>query len=35
MHTLELIGNDEQKEQWLRPLVQGEIKSEFAMTEPM
>jgi acyl-CoA dehydrogenase len=35
MHTLELVGTDEQKERWLRPLVAGEIKSAFAMTEPM
>jgi acyl-CoA dehydrogenase len=35
MHTLELVGTDEQKERWLRPLVAGEMKSAFAMTEPM
>ena len=35
MHTLEMVGTDEQKEQWLRPLVQGEISSGFSMTEPM
>jgi acyl-CoA dehydrogenase len=35
MHTLELVGTDEQKEQWLKPLVAGEIDSGFAMTEPM
>jgi acyl-CoA dehydrogenase len=35
MQTLELVGTDEQKERWLRPLVAGEIKSAFAMTEPM
>ncbi|PCR92785.1 acyl-CoA dehydrogenase family protein [Natrinema ejinorense] len=35
MHTLEMVGTDEQKEEWLRPLVQGEISSAFSMTEPM
>ncbi|SIR81627.1 acyl-CoA dehydrogenase family protein [Natronorubrum thiooxidans] len=34
MHTLEMVGTDDQKEKWLRPLVQGEISSAFAMTEP-
>jgi acyl-CoA dehydrogenase len=27
-------GTDEQKEQWLRPLVAGEVRSFFSMTEP-
>lgn len=35
MHTLEMVGTDAQKEEWLRPLVQGEISSGFSMTEPM
>jgi len=35
MHTLELVGTDEQKERWLDPLVEAEIHSAFAMTEPM
>jgi acyl-CoA dehydrogenase len=35
MHTLELVGNEQQKEEWLRPLVQGEMTSGFSMTEPM
>jgi acyl-CoA dehydrogenase len=35
MHTLEMVGTEEQKEEWLRPLVQGEISSGFSMTEPM
>jgi acyl-CoA dehydrogenase len=35
MHTLELVGTDEQKERWLRPLVEGDIRSGFSMTEPM
>jgi acyl-CoA dehydrogenase len=34
MHTLELVGTEEQKEEWLRPLVAGEIRSAFSMTEP-
>jgi acyl-CoA dehydrogenase len=34
MHTLEIAGTDEQKEEYLRPLVQGEIRTGFSMTEP-
>lgn len=34
MHTLELVGTEEQKEDWLRPLVAGDIISGFSMTEP-
>ncbi|RBI62306.1 acyl-CoA dehydrogenase [halophilic archaeon] len=34
MHTLELVGTDDQKERWLGPLADGEAKSGFAMTEP-
>jgi acyl-CoA dehydrogenase len=35
MHTFELVGTDEQKEEWLRPLAAGEINSGFCMTEPI
>jgi acyl-CoA dehydrogenase len=31
---LHLFGTEEQKEHWLRPLVAGEIRSFFSMTEP-
>ncbi len=35
MHTLELGGDERLKEEYLRPLVQGEMWSAFSMTEPM
>ena len=35
MHLLELQGTELQKEQYLEPLVEGDIKSAFSMTEPM
>ncbi len=34
MDLLHLFGTREQKEDWLRPLMAGEIRSAYAMTEP-
>jgi acyl-CoA dehydrogenase len=34
METIDLYGTEEQKQRWLKPLLEGRIRSCFAMTEP-
>src|SRR5262245_40691393 len=34
MNVLARIGTEAQKEKWLRPIVEGKVRSAFAMTEP-
>ncbi|MEZ5931835.1 MAG: acyl-CoA dehydrogenase family protein [Alphaproteobacteria bacterium] len=34
MMVLEALGTEEQKKRWLQPIVDGEVRSAFAMTEP-
>ena len=34
METIVRYGNEEQKEKWLKPLLEGTIRSAFCMTEP-
>lgn len=34
MHLLEVVGTENQRDRFLAPLVRGEVRSAFAMTEP-
>lgn len=35
IHTIEMVGTEMQKDEWLGPLVEGKYTSAFSMTEPM
>lgn len=35
MMVLEAVGTEAQRERWLKPIVDGRVRSAFAMTEPM
>lgn len=35
MHTVEMFGTEEQQSEWLEPLIAGEVRSGFSMTEPL
>ena len=34
MNVLKILGTPAQKEKWLKPIVEGKVRSSFAMTEP-
>ena len=34
MQVLEKVGTEKQKEEWLQPIVRGDVQSAFVMTEP-
>ena len=35
IRTFEKAGTEEQKERWLEPMIRGDLRSAFSMTEPM
>lgn len=34
MRCLEMVATEDQKQRWLQPIIEGEVNSSFAMTEP-